>query len=145
MSNETLNFSVAPTDPAVPLTLAVYINDQCCFGPTSVDQELKFSHEINDDEDKQYTVRIEMSGKTDAHTKIDEQGNIIKDALLEFKTFELMGIDIDIVMCKTAKYRHNHNGHSDDVEQNFAMSMGCNGTVEFEFTTPVYMWLLENL
>ena len=145
MSSETLNFSVEPTDPAVPLTLAVYVNDQCCFGPASIDKPVTVSHEINDEEEQQYQVRIEMSGKTDAHTKIDDQGNIIKDALLKFSAFEVMGIDIDTVMSKKAKYHHNHNGHSEDIEQTFAMSMGCNGSVEFTFTTPIYLWLLENL
>lgn len=145
MSKETLNFSVSPTDSSVPLKLSMWVNDQCCWPETVIDKQTAISYEINDEEDVKYTVKIVMSGKTDEHTKIDEQGNIVKDALLEFKGFELMGIDIDTVMYKTAKYRHNHNGHSDEVEQNFAFAMGCNGTVTFEFSTPVYMWLLENL
>lgn len=145
MSTETFTFEVESTDPSVPLKLAVWINDECCLAPTQVNEALTFKHEINDDDEKEYTVRIEMSGKTDEHTKIDEQGNIVKDALLKFKNFEIMGISIDTVMHTGPKYRHNHNGHSDEVEQNFALAMGCNGNVEFKFTTPIYMWLLEHL
>ena len=144
MSTENFTFVVTPTDASVPLKLSVWINDRCCLEPTEINQEFTFSDGFEDGEDQQYNVRIEMSGKTDEHTKINEQGNIVKDALLEFKNFELMGIDITTVMHK-AKYRHNHNGHSDEVVQDFAMSMGCNGAVEFTFTTPIYMWLLEHL
>lgn len=145
MSDENFSFKVVPTDPLVPLTLSVWINDQCCLEPTEVRQELNFSKSIEDEDECEYTVRIVMLGKTSEHTKIDEQGNIVKDALLEFKNFELMGIDINTLLFKQGKYRHNHNGHSDEVVQDFAMSMGCNGTVEFKFTTPIYMWLLEHL
>lgn len=145
MSDEYLSFKVVPTDASVPLKLAVWFNDQCCLEPTEIRQALNFNKGIEDEDSMEYTVRIELSGKTNEHTTLDEQGNIIKDALLEFSNFELMGINIDMLLFKEAKYRHNHNGNSEEVVQNFAMSMGCNGSVEFKFTTPIYMWLLENL
>lgn len=143
--SETFTFKALPTDSSAPLQLSVWINDVCCFEPTVIDKELVFSHNINDNEDREHNVRIVLSGKTDEHTKIDEHGNIVKDALIIFKNFEILGIDIDTVVHKEAKYRHNHNGHSDEVEQTFSWAMGCNGTVEFKFTSPIYIWLLEHL
>ena len=122
MSTETFTFVVTPTDKSVPLKLAVWINDECCLEPTAIHDDLTFSHNISDEEGQEYIVRLEMSGKTDQHTKIDEQGNIIKDALLEFKNFEIMGIDLNVLIHKQAQYRHNHNGHSDEVVQNFSIS-----------------------
>ena len=145
MSIETFSFRARSTDADVPLQLTVWINDQCVTELTAVSNETLFSYPIEDIDQHTYKIRIEMSGKTDQHTKIDEQGNIVKDVLLEFSNFELMGIDIGLFMHQKVKYRHNHNGHSEPVEINFAMNMGCNGTVEFEFTTPAYLWLLENL
>jgi hypothetical protein len=145
MTTETLTFRVEPSDPATPLELSVWLNDQCCLPVTTITEPLDFSTEIADGDDKQYNLKIVMTGKTDAHTKIDDQGNIVQDALLKFEKFDLMGISIDQVVCENATYQHNHNGHSEDVNDKFFLSMGCNGTVEFAFTTPVYMWLLENL
>lgn len=145
MTTETLTFRVEPSDLSTPLQLSVWLNDQCCLPTTTITEPLDFSTEIADDDDKQYNLKIVMSGKTDAHTKVDDQGNIVKDALLMFEKFELMGIDIGQVVSKNAIYQHNHNGHSEDVNDKFFSSMGCNGTVELAFNTPVYLWLLENL
>ena len=145
MSTEIFSFVVTPTDPQVPLNLSVWINQECVWDSLPIDQKTVFSQEIPDDQEQEYCVKITMSGKTDQHTTIDEQGNIIKDALLTFGQFELMGIDISNIVENNARYRHNHNGHSDEIDQHFAMSMGCNGTVEIRFTAPAYLWLLENL
>ena len=145
MSTETLTFRVAPSNASAPLQLSVWLNDQCCLPATTIAEPLDFSTDISDEDDQQYRLRIVMSGKTDAHTKVDDQGNITEDSLLTFENFELMGINIDQVVCKTAVYQHNHNGHSEDVSDKFFLSMGCNGALEFEFTTPVYVWLLEHL
>lgn len=143
--SDVLSFVVNSTDSTVPLKLSVWVNDQCCFGPTLIDKETVFRHEISDDEDLEYRIKIELSGKIDEYTKLDEQGNIVKDALLEFKDFEIMGINIDTFMTSKIKYHHDFNGHGPATEQQFGMSMGCNGTLEFTFTTPLYMWLLENM
>ena len=145
MITETLTFRVEPSDPTTPLQLSVWLNDQCCLPVTTISEPLDFSTKVADEDDKQYNLKIVMSGKTDDHTKVDDQGNIIKDALLTFEKFELMGIDIGQVVSKNAIYQHNHNGHSEDVKDKFFSSMGCNGTVEIAFSTPVYLWLLENL
>jgi len=145
MSTETLTFKVEPSNPSVPLQLSVWLNDQCCMPATTITEPFDFSTAIADEEGKQYTLKILMSGKTDEHTKIDDQGNIIQDTVLNFSKFDLMGIGVDQIIYNTAIYRHNRNGHSDDVEEKFFSSMGCNGTVELNFTTPIYLWLLENM
>ena len=42
-------------------------------------------------------------------------------------------------------YRHDYNGTTDPFDDEFYGEMGCNGTVSLKFTTPIYLWLLENL
>lgn len=145
MSQENFAFTVQSSDPSANLTLAVWINDVCCLPPTAITQPLTVSHAIDDETERPHKVRLEMTGKTDLHTVIDSQGHIVKDALLQFHNFTLADITVDSVMYLYAKYTHNHNGHSNSVTQPFNMSMGCNGTVEFEFSTPMYLWLLEHL
>ena len=145
MITETLKFRVEPSDASLPLQLSVWLNDRCCLPTTTITEPLDFSTDIVDDNDQQYTLKIVMTGKTDAFTKIDDQGNIVTVSLLKFENFEIMGIAIDQVVRENAIYQHNHNGHSDNIEDKFFLSMGCNGTVELAFSTPVYVWLLENL
>ena len=61
-------------------------------------------------------------------------------AALAFDEIELKQIFID-----HAVYTHNFNGTQTEIQDKFYGEMGCNGTVSFKFTTPVYLWLLENL
>mgnify|MGYP003352455181 CR=1 FL=1 len=42
-------------------------------------------------------------------------------------------------------YRHDYNGTGQPTEDNFFGVLGCNGTVELRFTTPIYLWLLEHM
>jgi hypothetical protein len=45
-----------------------------------------------------------------------------------------------------AEYHHDCNGTAQQVIlDKFYREMGCNGTVSLKFTTPVYLWLLENM
>jgi hypothetical protein len=44
-----------------------------------------------------------------------------------------------------AKYQHDFNGTGKLTTQNFYGELGCNGTVSLKFSTPIYIWLLENM
>ena len=143
---EKLSFQVRPSDESVPLTMALWINDQCVYGPCAIVEPTVVSQDLSDDIDGvTYRIRIEMTGKKDEHTTLNAQGEIIKDSLLLFQDFELMEINVDQCIREKAQYRHTTNGHTEPVTQQFNGSMGCNGTVEFEFSTPLYLWLLENM
>jgi len=54
-------------------------------------------------------------------------------------------IDCTQIVHDHAVYRHNLNGTGPEIDDQFFGDMGCNGTVELKFTTPVYLWLLENM
>jgi len=43
------------------------------------------------------------------------------------------------------QYCHDFNGTQPAVVDRFHGSLGCNGTVTLKFTTPIYLWLLENM
>jgi hypothetical protein len=42
-------------------------------------------------------------------------------------------------------YEHNANGTGPLVQDKFYGEMGCNGTVTLEFSSPTYLWLLEQM
>jgi hypothetical protein len=54
-------------------------------------------------------------------------------------------IDCIQIVQNLAVYRHNLNGNGPEIEDQFFGDLGCNGSVELKFTTPVYLWLLENM
>ena len=37
------------------------------------------------------------------------------------------------------------NGTQPEIADNFFGIAGCNGTISFRFSTPIYLWLLENM
>ena len=86
-----------------------------------------------------------MKNKTADHTVIDTHGTILEDSVLEFSDIKIDEIDIEEIFWFQAKYSHDFNGTGELTVENFYGSMGCNGTVEIDIITPMYMWLLENI
>ena len=98
------------------------------------------------DEAKQnHEFLIVLKNKTDEHTTVDEQGNIIKDALIQIHNICLDEIKIDQLVWEKSEYLHRGNGFYEIRSHKFYGNLGCNGTVLLEFSTPVYLWLLENM
>jgi hypothetical protein len=107
-------------------------------GPTNIE------HELSDD-DGEHTLRIVLKNKRSEHTRVDASGTILSDAVLTVTNISFDEIDCTQIVHDHAVYRHNFNGTGADIEDQFFSDMGCNGTVELKFATPVYLWLLENM
>jgi len=133
---------ISTSDPTVPLSLRVILNGQVILDQQHVKETIPFECWIPDAE-QQHTLIFEMSGKTQEHTVINDAGEIVKDALLVLTNFSIDEISLDNI--KTFKYEHNFNGTGDKTINPFYGNMGCNGQVIVEFSTPIYLWLLENM
>jgi hypothetical protein len=142
----TVKFScvVAPSDTAMPLGCEIWIDDACVFAQDHVTDPVVVAHEFSDD-DGEHILRITLKNKLPEHTQIDDQGNIVSDALLGVTEISFDEIDCTQIVHDHAVYRHNLNGTAPEIEDKFFGDMGCNGIVELKFTTPVYLWLLENM
>ena len=142
----TVKFScvLAAKDPAIPLGCEVWIDDNCVFDQDHVSEPIDVEHEISDD-DGNHVLRITLKNKLPEHTKLDDQSNIVSDALLSVSKISFDGIDCSQIVQDLSVYHHNFNGTMPDTEDQFFGDMGCNGTVELKFVTPVYLWLLENM
>ena len=142
----TVKFScvVAPSDTAVPLGCEIWIDDTCVFDQDRVSDPAVVEHEFSDD-DGEHLLRITLKNKLPEHTKIDDQDNIVSDALLSVTEISFDEIDCTQIVQDLAVYRHNLNGTAPEIQDQFFGDMGCNGTVELKFTTPVYLWLLESM
>lgn len=101
--------------------------------------------EINDDIEQEHLLELVMAGKAPNHTSIDEHGNITEDRVIEISDVCLDEIELGHTFTTCARYRHDFNGTGDPIDDVFYGTMGCNGTVRFTFSTPVYLWLLENM
>ena len=140
----TLKFTVSATDYSVPLGLRVRLDNNIIYENTNVSEESQIQYPMSDD-DGEHELTFEMFGKTSDHTAIDDSGNIVSDAMLSISNIEIDEIDVNYIVQTQSVYHHDFNGTRAPVEDKFYDSLGCNGTVKLKFTTPIYLWLLENM
>jgi hypothetical protein len=140
-----IEFKISSTDAAAELGIQVWVDDLCVHQHSHVTETYHVQHEIDDDEEKSHRLKIVLTGKTEKHTQLDDDGNITKDAMLNISGIALGGINIDKIVHTLAKYQHDFNGTQPQCLDEFYGDMGCNGSVTLEFTTPSYLWLLEHM
>jgi len=121
-----------------------------------LDNQIKFSKilstgpesiEFNfvEDSDNAHVLEIILSEKKHEHTVIGNDGAILSDRIVEISNVSLDGIQLGQLFLDKTTYTHNFNGTAEEIQDQFFGAMGCNGSVRFEFTSPVYLWLLENM
>jgi len=96
-------------------------------------------------QDGEHILRAVLKNKTAEHTRVNEQGDIIEDALIRIDNISFDGIDIAQLVYQLSQYVHDGNGSETIAVHPFYGDMGCNGRVQLSFQSPVYLWLLENM
>ena len=144
MDTIKFNCKISPTDPGVPLGLEIWLDDIKFFDQSHVDQDCVVEKEISD-EDGDRELKFVLKNKQSDHTRVDAQNNILSDAVLSITDIRFDEIKCDYLISILAQYHHDYNGSQDPVVDKFYGTMGCNGTVSLKFTTPIYLWLLENM
>jgi hypothetical protein len=144
---DTIKFQcdLSTTDASVPLGFEVLLNGKSVFRNEHITQAEQISIDIPDEDGATQKLQLIMSGKTTEHTTVDDQGTITSDAMLTISNALIDDIDIDQLLTEKTEYTHDFNGTQDPVKDQFYGSMGCNGAVTLEFTTPFYLWLLEHI
>ena len=113
---------------------------------------VEFEQEL--EEGNEYNLIILRSGKDKNQTVVDENGDLLKDQMLNIKSIEIDEIDIGALIYEgvyTPDYPEPWATQQRESGQNLPESfknvtkMGHNGTWSFKFESPFYMWLLENL
>ncbi len=158
MATETLKFKLElyATYWNKPPIVEIKIADKTYFKDkiTSTEQKptiIKFEHTLEND--KSHTLNIIRTGKTEQETVLVND-TIIKDQLLNIKYMEIDEIDLGALTYEgvyTPEYpepwasqQHEKGGKLPKTIKN-SPALGHNGTWAFTFTSPFYMWLLENL
>ena len=112
---------------------------------------IEFEAEV--EENKEYDFVIKRSGKDGSQTKLQD-GKIVKDQLLVIKRIDIDDIDIGALVFEgefTPEYPEPWASQQKEAGNELKASfknvthMGFNGTWRLSFTSPFYMWLLENL
>lgn len=139
----SFNLSITSTNNDIACFTSIASNKGIILYKCPFDKGERHEFTIEDIEDGYYEVRIKMSGKTDADTVLDGD-KIIESTVLEFDDFRFDNFCFDDILSKVATYTHDNNGYGEMHDEKFDFVMGCNGEVTFKFTTPLYLWLLEN-
>jgi hypothetical protein len=145
MPNTTcISCDIASTDYSCELGLEIWLNDQQLLNMDHVQESYEFRHEISDDT-QDHELKFLLKNKLPIHTKVDKDNCILQDACVCITNLQFDGIPMGQIFFDLALYEHNHNGTGPAIQDRFYGQMGCNGAVTFKFSTPIYMWLLENM
>jgi hypothetical protein len=145
LETATISFDIETSDATCPFSVEILLDNTVLLKTDHVQQKIAFSHAMNDDNNIEHELRVVILGKTSEHTKIDQAGNIIKDATLQISNVVVDDIEINQLFLEKCVYKHNFNGTQSDIEDTFHGIAGCNGTISLKFTMPIYTWLLENM
>ncbi len=143
MQTTKLGFKISATDAL--LDLAVVLDGRLHWQGQPGPDVQEISVEFEDADDQTHVLEFILSGKTSDHTRITEQGEIVSDVTVQIRDIAFDDVAIDQIFSELAEYHHDFNGTQSAVVDRFYGEMGCNGTVRLKFTTPIYLWLLENM
>jgi len=149
MDTAIISLNLDTTDPEAKLGFEFWVDDTLVHDIEHVTGPQRLEHHLEEgasDEQAQHQLRLVLKNKTWDHTQVDEAGNIIKDARLEISDVRFDDIELGQVFIDLAKYYHQNNiEDGEKIVDNFYKDMGCNGCVVLEFSTPIYLWLLESM
>jgi len=113
---------------------------------------IEFEQEL--EEGNEYNLIILRSGKDKNQTVVDENGDLLKDQMLNIKSIEIDEIDIGSLVYEgvySPEYAEPWASQQKlagiELPETFknVTQMGHNGEWRFSFKSTFYMWLLENL
>ena len=92
-------------------------------------------------EEQEHCLEIRLENKTNADT-ITENNEIVKDMLLNIESIEIDEIELGQVKWTLSEFV------ADDAKRETlkrCVNLGWNGSYRLKFTSPFYLWLLENM
>ena len=100
---------------------------------------IEFSAELI--EDKDHCLEIRLENKTNFDTVL-ENNEIVKDMLLNIDSIEIDEINLGLVKWTLSEFV------ADDPKietMKECVNLGWNGSYQLKFSSPFYLWLLENM
>lgn len=146
MTTENLNFELALSGTywENKPQYQVFLNDAIVADSVveaASDETFVVAFNADLEEEKEHKISIRLHGKTDYDTveNADKTG-ILKDLLLNIVELKLDGISVGTLLHTNSKY------YMDDGKTDInCVNLGRNGDWVFKFSSPFYIWLLENM
>ena len=128
-----------------PLTIITKIDDRVINFDVTGENDVKIAKKIKLLDQGEHKLTVDVSGKTEDHTKIDQNSNITEDTIVKICSMKINQIELMPLIYHTdALQKFYINGQKDQVLQKLT-DIGQNGVWEFKFKTPLYDWMLESL
>ena len=131
METVKISFDIETSDAECPLGVEIWLDDTVLLTNNHVQEKIAFNYNIRDDDDE-HKLRVVLSGKTADHTRVDEAGNIVKDATLQISNVVIDDLDVNQLFLEKCVYTHDFNGTQSEIQDTFHGIAGCNGTISFE-------------
>lgn len=95
------------------------------------------------EENQEHCIKVRLLNKDDSDTvESEDKSSIVKDMLLNIHNIEIDDISLEHLLWTASSFV------GDDPERPVlkrCVNLGWNGTYNLPFTSPFYLWLLENL
>ena len=109
-------------------------------GKVSAETEIiEFSADIEDDQEHILEIRLENKTNRDTVTKNDE---IVKDTLLNIDSIAIDDIELGELKWSMSEFVADDPSRPTLLR---CVNLGWNGSYRLKFTSPFYLWLLENM
>ena len=109
-------------------------------GKVSAETEIiEFSADIEDDQE--HILEIRLENKTNRDT-VTENGEIVKDTLLNIDSIAIDDIELGELKWSMSEFVADDPSRPTLLR---CVNLGWNGSYRLKFTSPFYLWLLENM
>ena len=146
METVEVKFTLEPTWFNNAPKIKVAINNNILLD-TQFEEKLDFKQTVELSEDCSHQLTFTLYDKTNNDTVVKD-GVIEKDTLIKISNIELEDTDLTSMLSLNKElfyYEHDTNGTAPLEKHTLYNDLGCNGTATINFTTPFYIWMLENL
>ena len=147
MESINIKFSLEPTWFNNIPKIKVAINNTILLD-TQLEEKLDFDQTVELSDNESHQLAFTLYDKTSNDTEILEDGTIKQDTLVTLSQLQLENVDLTDTMSlhnDIFYYEHDTNGTAQLEKHTLYNTLGCNGTATINFTTPFYIWSLENL
>jgi len=140
-----VELSILATADAPDVQTVIFADNTQLLSSSAKNKSQRVFFEVDDNIQTTHSITIGMSGKDSKHTTVDKLGNILTDVVVQVERIVIDEIDCTDIFCSGLQcYCHDSNGSQPKFIDEFYGLLGCNGTVTFEFTTPIHLWFLTH-
>ena len=124
-----------------PLTVIGQLNNEQLFvDETGEKHSVEYDVDLADGD---HEFNLTIKNKTNNNV-LQEQGETVKDSYISIQRIIVDNIDLQRIMLLNAKFYPDHPDPKAPVLEKLT-ELGYNGQYKFQFTTPLYLWVLEKL